>query len=410
MDRTRVLAIIQAGGAGGRMDVLTRETPKPVLPFAGSYRLIDFPLSNLRNSGIDDVWLSVQYLAQELADAVANGKPWDLDRHHGGFKLVMPEQGSGSPVDEGFVAGNAEELLQNRDMIRQHGPDAVVVMSADHVYRLDYADVVEDHLSRDAECTVVTTVIPVEEAANHATVEVDDSGVVTGFAYKPDSPTTGTIATEVFVYSPGPLVEVLESLHRELAGRGTPDADGLGDFGEHLLPALVERGRVYAHPLDGYWRDLGRPETYVAAHRELLRDGSLGLFDDATWPMITNGVPRLPARVSAGPWVADSLLSPGCVIQGTVVRSVLSPGVRVAAGAVIRDSILMADVVVDSSATVEWAVVDSGCCIGPDAVVGEPNPDGGTAPEALTLVGRDSTVAKGVRVPRGSRLEPGTTA
>src|ERR671916_690828 len=161
--RPRILALIQAGGQGGRMDVLTRETPKPALPFAGGYRLIDFPLSNLRNSGVDDVWLSVQFRAQDLADAVGNGKPWDLDRHHGGFKLLVPQQGGGSRADDGFVSGNAEELLQNRDAIRAFAPDALVVMSADHVYRLDYAEVVAGHLCRGAECTVVTTEVRLAE-------------------------------------------------------------------------------------------------------------------------------------------------------------------------------------------------------------------------------------------------------
>jgi glucose-1-phosphate adenylyltransferase len=204
----RVLALLQAGGAGSRMDVLTRETPKPALPFAGAFRLIDVPLSNLRNSGLNDVWVSVQYLAQVLTDVMANGKPWDLDRHRGGFRVIMPEQ-AGPPSEEGFVSGNAEELLSNRDAIRRHGADAVLVLSADHVYRLDYAEVVAEHLRRGAECTVVTTEVSPADAAHHAVMIIDDDGRASRVDYKPEEPAASTVATEIFVYDPAALIEVL---------------------------------------------------------------------------------------------------------------------------------------------------------------------------------------------------------
>jgi glucose-1-phosphate adenylyltransferase len=410
MKRPRILALVQAGGQGSRLDVLTRETPKPALPFAGAYRLVDFPLSNLRNSGIDDVWLSVQFRAQDLADAVGNGKPWDLDRHHGGFRLVVPEQGAGSSADDGFVSGNAEELLQNRDAIRAFAPDALVVMSADHVYRLDYTDVVDQHLERGAECTVVTTEVAVAEATHHATVTVGPDDRVTGFAYKPEEPSTGVVATEVFVYHPEVLVAELERLHHDLSLAAGEEAEGspLGDFGEHLLPALVARGRTFAHPLPGYWRDLGRPETYVAAHRELLTD-DVGLFEPG-WPVLTNSARHLPARVHAGAEVVDSLLSPGCQVHGEVRTSVLGPGVVVGPGARVRDSVLFADVEVAPGARVDWAVLDRRTVIGEGARVGGPATGDGVEPDHLVLVGPDAVVGPRVRVEPGARLEPGTTA
>ena len=423
MHRPRILAIIQAGGAGGRMEVLTRETPKPALPFAGSHRLIDVPLSNLRNSGISEIWVSVQFLSQVVAEAVGNGKAWDLDRHHGGLKIIMPQQGSGSLADQGFVDGNAEELLQNRDAIRQHGADAVLVLSADHVYRLDYAEVVDEHLRRGAECTVVTTKVGTEAARNHATVEIEDSGRVSRVEYKPEDPQTGVVATEVFVYEPDALIEVLEERHRALSLQadtdGDPDtadttdseADGslLGDFGEHLLPALVDRGQVWAHPLDGYWRDLGRPETYFAAHQDLL-DGTADLFD-ADWPLRTNGDDRLPARLRTGSQIEDSLVSPGCDVAGTVRRSVLGPGVRVAAGAVVEQCVIFDDVRIERGARLTRVIAADGAVVGVDAVVGA-----GTGSEQppttdeLTLIGRESRIGDGQVVGPGARLEPGTTA
>ncbi len=189
MQPTKVLAIVQAGGAGGRMDVLTLERAKPALPFAGSYQLLDFPLSNLVNSGVDDVWLSVQYQASALQDQVRNGRPWDLDRTAGGFRLLVPQEGTGSLDEDGFAKGNADELYRLRDQIRNAAPDLVLVMSADHVYRLDYRDVVETHQAKDAEVTLVVTDIDdvyAEDPSDHAVLEVNRLGRVTAFDYKPD--------------------------------------------------------------------------------------------------------------------------------------------------------------------------------------------------------------------------------
>ncbi len=409
--RPHVLALIQAGGKGSRMDVLTRETPKPALPFAGSYRLVDFPLSNLRNSDVDTVWLSVQYLARELADVVGNGKPWDLDRLRGGFALIMPEEGAGDLVDDGFVNGNAEDLLRNAEQIAAENADAVIVLSADHVYRLDFRDVVAAHLETGAECTIVTTEVSLDDARHHATVTSDRRGVVTGFDYKPERPRTGVVATEVFVYDPKPLLEVLGELHRGLSRNPTQEgsaATALGDFGERLLPALVDRGRVHAYPLPGYWRDLGRPDTYLAAHRELLQHDT-DLFT-ADWPIVTNTEAHEATRVTAAGRVADSLLAGGCLIEGTVSRSVLGPRVRVEPGARIRDSVVFGEVTIEAGARVDWAVVDRGVRVGRGAKVGAANPKESVDPELITLIGRDCSVKPGAVVGRGGRLEPGSTA
>lgn len=403
----RILAIIQAGGAGNRMDVLTRERAKPALPFAGVFQLLDFPLSNCTHSQITDVWLSVSFLGSSLEEQVSNGRPWDLDRTRGGLRLLMPQEGTGSTDEEGFAQGNADELYRLRDQIRAADPAYVVVMSADHVYKLDYRDVVATHTAHGADCTVVTTEVPLEDAGDHAVVEVGDDGRVTGFAYKPDQPATNVVATEVIVYTPSVLVETLEQLHRELAADSGQGDSGLADFGDHLLPRLVAERTVVAHPLDGYWRDLGVPEKYVAAHHEVLTD-DVGVLDDPAWPILTRQPQRAAARLLDGATVADSLVSPGCRVAGTVVRSVLGPGVVVEAGAAVRDSVVFRDSVVRAGATVDWAVVDTGCEVAADAVVGAPAaspPDD----DHLVLVGRGSTVAAGSTVGPGARLEPGST-
>jgi glucose-1-phosphate adenylyltransferase len=406
MARNRVLAIIQAGGAGGRMDVLTRERAKPALPFAGVYDLVDFPLSNLTHSGISDVWLSVQFQGASIEEPVANGRPWDLDRNIGGLRLLMPQQGTGTADEDGFAQGNADELFRIRDQIRAADPEAVIVLSADHVYRFDYMDAVETHRRTGAECTVVTTEVPADEAGQHATVQADDDGVVTDFAYKPDEPATSTVATEIFVYDPEVLVAVLEELHRENSRDSAEGDTGLGDFGETLVPRLVDRGRTVVHRLPGYWRDLGQPHLYLAAHQDILLDDQ-GLFDDPAWPILTRQPQRVPARVLDGAEVTDSVLSPGARVAGTVRRSVLGPGVRIEEGAVVRNSVVFADTVVRSGATVDWAIVDQDCVIGGGAVVGREDADGTGSSDQVTIVGRDSRV--GGPLEAAARLEPGTT-
>ena len=407
MPAPRILALVQAGGAGGRMDVLTRERAKPTLPFAGVFRLIDFPLSNLANSGITDVWVSVQFQGADLGEQVANGRPWDLDRNRGGLRLLMPEEGTGGTDEEGFAKGNADELYRIRDQVRSTGAELLVVCSADHVYRFDVMDAVETHRQAAAECTVVTSTVPLDEASDHATVETADDGRVTSFDYKPDEPATETVAAEIFVYDVEVLVAVLEELHRELSADAEEGDTGLGDYGEHLVPRLVDRGRVVAHAMPGYWKDLGQPHKYLAAHHDVLAD-DLGVLDDQDWPIVSHQQQRPAARVHDGARVSDSLVGSGANVRGTVIRSVLGPGVVVEEGALVRDSVVFEDTVVEEGARLDWAVVDRDCVVGRNAEVGSPDTDPDDS-DAIVLVGRGSRVPAGAVLDQGARLEPGTT-
>ena len=405
--RRKILAIVLAGGAGDRMDVLTRERAKPSLPFGGVFQLIDFPLSNLLHSGIDHVWVSVQYQPGSLDAEVANGRPWDLDRTHGGFRLLVPQEGVGGDED-GLAKGNADVLFRVRDQIRAADPDLLLVMSSDHVYRLDFCDAIARHDSKGAECTIVTTEVSRAEAAHHATVAANRQGRVTDVTDKPARPRTGVVATEIFVYDPQVLVQTLEELHAELADEADEDETGLGDFGEHLIPRLVERGSVYEHRMDGYWCDVGRPDTYFAAHRDLL-ESDLGVVGRLDWPILSRTQQGRPARVQEGAVVVDSLLSSGCDVRGDVRRSVLGPGVTVAAGATVSDSVVFAGATIESGAAVSWSILDTGVVVSSAAVLGGPPEGKLPTAEELTLVGRDSQVSEGTTIARGARLEPGTT-
>ncbi len=384
------------------MEVLTQDRAKPALPFAGTYRLLDFALSNLRHSGVDNVWVLVQFETQSILDVLAGGRPWDLDRSHGGLRIVPPQQES-DEGEGGWHRGNAHALYANRALIAAAAPEVLLVMSADHVYKLDYSVVIDQHRRAGAEATVVTAEVSQAQARHHAVLEVTAAGRVTGVEVKPDEPAQGVVATEIFVYDTAVVLAVLE----QLAGDG--DGSSLQDFGDLLLPALIERGRVHDYRLTGYWKDLGRPESYFEAHRDVLAARAHGAaadleLDDADWPILTFDVPRMPAYIEADAAVVDSLISPACRIAGRVERSVLGPGSIVEAGALVADSILLHDVIVRAGATVRHAIVDDGAVIGAGAVVG--GSPGGMSPSdsELVLLGAGSRIDGGVTVRPGERL------
>lgn len=396
--RPKVLALILAGGAGGRLGPLTAERAKPTVPFAGTHRLIDFALSNCLHSGLRDVWIIEQSELHSLNDHLANGRPWDLDRTFGGLQILPPsaEKGDTDGDEGGFARGNADALWRQRELLRDFAPDLLLVLSADHVYRCDFRDVLDTHLARDggADLTLVTVPVPPgDDARRFSLVRVaegskggddDGSGRVTHFAYKPDRPESNLATAEIFLFDFPRLMATLE----ELAASGQE----LKDYGDALLPRLVEGGRVFAHALGGYWRDVGTLPSFWEAHRDLLRPEPPLDVDDPAWPVLSALRPRLPAHVREGARVADSLLSPGVEVRGTVERSVLGPGVRVGAGARVTDAILFDDVHVEDGAVIQAAIVDEHVTIGVGARVG--SDDG----RRLTIVPRGKKVSAGTHV------------
>lgn len=404
MARPDVIALVLAGGSGSRMEVLTQDRAKPALPFAGVYRLLDFSLSNLHHSGVDDVWMVVQYEIQSLIDVLAGGRPWDLDRSRGGLRIVPPQQESDASEDD-WHEGNAHALYAHRDLIAEAQPELLLVMSADHVYRLDYAAVLAQHRRTGAEATAVSTKVALGEAAHHVVLDVGSDGRVHAVEVKPERPAHGVVATEVFVYDTAVVLEVLEELAQG-------DGSSLEDFGDRLLPALVQRGKVHEYRLPGYWKDVGRPEAYFAAHRDVIvarsrrRATDLHL-DDESWPILSHGTPRMPALVEQGGRVVDSLISPACQIAGRVERSVLGPGTVVQEGAVVRDSILLHDVTIRSGARVQHAIIDDGATIGADAVVGGRSAGPLPTDDELVLIGARARIAARTKVPIGDRVDRG---
>jgi glucose-1-phosphate adenylyltransferase len=361
MNRPRVLAVVLAGGEGSRLGPLTDERAKPALPFAGIYRLIDFPLSNCLHSGIGDVWVIQQYEPHELTKQLANGRPWDLDRTRGGLRILHPYLGDS---ESGWYEGNADAIYSNRQVIADQDPDVLLVLSADHVYKLDYSDVVAHHLDSGAAVTMVTTSVAKEEASRYGVVRVDGDKRITEFEYKPDAPGSDVITTEVFAYEARSLLRTLD----ELAEEG--DGSSIRDFGHELLPRLVDEGAARAFELDGYWRDVGTIDSYWEAHMELLADEPPLTLDDPAWPILTTGLQRPPARIEGSATIDGCLVAGGAYVRGTVARSVIGPGAVVEEGAEVRDAVLLHDSYVGARARVTRAIVDEEANVGEGTVVG----------------------------------------
>lgn len=383
------------------MEVLTQGRAKPALPFAGVYRLLDFPLSNLRHSGVEDVWMLVGTETQGLLDSLAGGRPWDLDRSRGGLRVVPPPR----PLEQRGADGDADMVFAHRHLIAAEEPDALLVMRADQIYRLDHADLLAQHRRSHAEATVVTTRVPVAQARHHTLLDVDEQGRVHGVDSAPERPAHGVVATGVVALDTAVALELLEDL--------AAAEPVLGDVSDRLLPALATRGRVQEYRLAGYWKDVGRPETYFEAHRDALisraRRRSTDLrLDDESWPILTRDVTRMPAFVEQGGRVVDSLVSPACQVAGRVERSVLGPGTVVQEGAIVRDSVLLHDVTVRSGARVHHAIVDEGATVGAEAIVGSARIAGELpTTEELVLIGARARIAAAARVAPGDRVDLG---
>jgi len=393
-----VLTLILAGGEGERLSILSQVRAKPGVPFGGKYRIIDFALSNAVNSGLTDVGILTQYAPRSLIDHIGVGRPWDLDRSRGGVALLQPFIGRGRARD--WYRGTADAVLQNLDFIADRDPELVLVLAGDHVYKMDYRPFLALHREKDAEVTCAVRTVPISEAHRFGILDVADDGRVADFIEKPPDPPSNLVSMGVYVFS-WPAMRDLLSAERV-------------DFGRDVLPWMVRsKRRVYAHQFAGYWQDVGTVESYWATSLDLLSDDPGIELNDLGWLIYTRSEERPPARIGPDAVVTRSMVSHGCVIDGTVEHSILSPGVRVERGAVVRDSIVMFDTVVGANAVLDRVISDKEAIIGPGARVGvgddlRPNRQ---EPERLyagiTLVGKRARVPGGIEIGRNCRIDPG---
>jgi glucose-1-phosphate adenylyltransferase len=402
-------AFLLAGGLGTRLCLLSEKRAKPAVPFGGKYRIIDFTLSNCVNSGIFDVGILTQYKPGSLRDHIGSGRPWDLDRNRGGVQILQPFQGSD---ENDWYRGTADAVYQNLVHIRRRRADDILVLSGDHVYKMDYQPMYDFHRDRRAAVTVAITTVPEAQVDQFGMVELDARGRVVGFEEKPRPGTARTTFASMGVY----LFrrEVLEMALAEDA----EDPASSHDFGKDIFPRFLARGvEVYAHLFGQYWQDVGTLDSFYHANMELLAERPPIELADPEWIVHTVSLDLPPVRVGAGATLLTSLAANGARVDGHVERSILFPGVTVEAGAVVKDSILMLGTRVGKGAVVERVIADKGVRIGEGAHVGGTYARGiapnRVCPEhlssGLTLVGKSAAIGKGRTVGRNCRIDPEVT-
>jgi len=394
--KTRV--VILAGGEGSRLSVLTAKRAKPAVPFAGKYRIIDFALSNCTNSGLFDVMLMAQYRPQSLIEHIGAGGPWDLNRDFtGGVRIYTPYK---ARFGTDWFVGTADAVQQNFTFIKREKPDHILILSGDHIYAMDYDALITFHIDHQADMTMATIRVPVNEAPRYGIIGVGEDYRVTSFVEKPKEPPSTMANMGVYVFNLNVLDQALweDKAHPESAH----------DFGKNILPQLITEGKkVFAYPYSGYWVDVGTIESYWQAHMDLLVPVPPLNLNDRRWVIHTRTEERPPAWIERDGQVINSMLSDGCIIEkGTIVeRSVLSPGVVVRSGAVVRESILLTDCRVEAGAMIEHAILDKRVEVGENSAIGKPALTEAERKEAragLVLVGKNSKLPAGIVIHPGA--------
>lgn len=378
--------MLLAGGQGSRLYTLTERTAKPAVPFGGKYRIIDFPMSNCVNSGIDTVGVLTQYQPLALNEYIGNGEPWDLDRTHGGVTVLPPYQGKRGAA---WYRGTANAIYQNMTFIERYAPDYTLILSGDHIYKMDYSRMLAEHKKNGADCTIAVLEVPMSQASRFGILNTDEDGRITEFEEKPKAPKSNKASMGIYIFTTAKLREYLEA--------DDADPDSSNDFGKNVIPAMLGDGcLMYAYTFEGYWKDVGTLTSLWEANMDLL--GNPPKFDlyDRKWRIFYRHNAFPPHRIGEDAKISNSMVTEGCVIEGTVIGSILANGVHVEKGAVVRDSVIMSGVTVKAGAQISYAIIDS------DTVVGE-NADLGDAREG----GQILVLGAGLDIPAGTVIHGG---
>ncbi len=384
------IAMLLAGGQGSRLYVLTGDMAKPAVPFGGKYRIIDFPLSNCTNSGIDTVGVLTQYRPLELNSYIGSGQPWDLDGSTGGVHILPPYQGAKGGT---WYKGTANAIYQNLGFIDMHDPEYVVILSGDHIYKMDYSDMLARHKAANAACTISVMEVPWAEAPRFGIMSVNSEDMITEFAEKPKEPKSNLASMGIYVFSWKALRQYL------IDDENTEDSEN--DFGKNIIPnMLAKQERMAAYRFEGYWKDVGTLESLWDANMDMLAPESGLDLRDQSWPIYARSVNAPPAFLGGSSVVTHSAVNRGSVLEGMVENSVLSPNVTVGEGAAVRYSVLFPGVQVAPGAVVEYAILGEGCKVGPGCHVGG-TPENTPSGWGLTVL------APGCQLPEGRNVNAG---
>lgn len=388
------IAMLLAGGQGSRLYVLTENMAKPAVPFGGKFRIIDFPLSNCANAGIDTVGVLTQYRPLELNRYIGSGQPWDLDRADGGVHILPPYQSAGGAS---WYKGTANAIFQNIGFVDMYDPEYVLILSGDHIYKMNYAKMLAHHKKAGADCTISVMEVPWEDAPRFGIMNVDENDTITEFEEKPAHPKSNLASMGIYVFTWKKL--------REYLIEDESDEASSNDFGKNIIPKMLAAGeKLLPYRFKGYWRDVGTIVSLWDANMDMLSPTLINLYDPQ-WPIRARSPIRPPHSIGRQAEVVHSIITEGCTIEGHVENSVLSSSVTVGAGARVHYSILHPGVVIEPGAVVEYAIIGEGTVVGAGAHIGA-QPDG-TDGWGVATVGPDTAVPAGGTVPAGAMIYDG---
>ena len=390
------VAMLLAGGQGSRLFALTTNIAKPAVAFGAKYRIIDFPLSNCINSGIDTVGVLTQYQPLVLNEYIGNGQPWDLDRTFGGVHILSPYQ---AKTRSSWFEGTANAIYQNMHFMKMYNPEYVLVLSGDHIYKMDYAAMLKAHKETGADCTIAAIDVPLSEASRFGILNTREDGSIYQFEEKPKQPKSTLASMGIYIFTAEKLFKYLEE--------DDANPNSSKDFGKDVLPAMLNAGeKMFSYLFDGYWKDVGTISSLWEANMDLLGENPVFDVSDKSWKIHSRNPLAPPECIGADGVVKNSMIALGCEIDGRVENSVLGSNVIVEKGAVVKDAVVLANSVIKANATVSYSIVDENVTIGENAVIGvekDPNAE-------IVVLGRDITVANGVKVTCGQKHEKDITA
>lgn len=396
--KKEMIAMLLAGGQGSRLGVLTNHVAKPAVPFGGKYRIIDFPLSNCVNSGIDTIGVLTQYRPLELNAYIGNGQPWDLDRNFGGV-TILPPYVKGKEGE--WYKGTANAIYQNMEFIEMHHPEYVLILSGDHVYKMNYAMMLDYHMERQADCTIAVLNVPLEEAGRFGVMNTDENLKVYEFEEKPKEPKSTLASMGVYIFSWDKLKTYLIA---DEQNKGSEN-----DFGKNIIPDMLEAGEsLYAYEFKGYWKDVGTVESLWEANMDLLNPDVPIELNDPPWKIYSRNVILPPQYIGNRAKLYNTSISEGCSIHGKIENSIIFPGVTVQQGAFISNSIIMPGVEIGCDTVVEYTIVANDCKIGRNVRLGDSKtnqPESDVNHREITVIGQNVVISDHAVIPAGAMIE-----
>ncbi len=378
LKKKECVAMLLAGGQGSRLYTLTEKTAKPAVPFGGKYRIIDFPLSNCINSGIDTVGVLTQYQPLVLNEYIGNGEPWDLDRVYGGVRVLPPYQGHKSSE---WYKGTANAIYQNMDFIDLYDPEYVIILSGDHIYKMDYNAMLQYHKKMGAACTIAVLDVPLSEASRFGIMNTNPDGSIFEFEEKPKNPKSTKASMGIYIFTKKELFKYL------IADEANPDSSN--DFGKNIIPEMLKAGeKMYAYDFEGYWKDVGTIQSLWEANMDLLGSQPSFNIHDRSWRIFFRNNPLPPHFAGKSSFIENSIITEGCVVNGLVKDSVIFNSVKIGKGARVVDSIILPGATIEDGATVEYSIIDSGVTIKAGVKIGESK----ETAKGITVIGCNLTV------------------